>query len=200
MRSQSTAPQDQVPCRLFIPDQTPLPEVLRRTTHLGVGARHDDLEFMAFYGIALCFGKSDQWFAGVTCTDGKGSSRNGAFASMAPEQLAETRAAEQIRAAEIGGYGAMIQLGYSSSQITTPSDTALRTDLLQILESTRPQVVYTHNPADKHASHIAVFASLLQAVRSMPPAERPGQLIGCEVWRDLDWMCDSEKVRLDASG
>jgi hypothetical protein len=23
---------------------------------------------------------------------------------------------------------------------------------------------------------------------------------GCEVWRDLDWMCDDEKIALDVSG
>lgn len=189
-----------VPGRLFVPDQKPLPEALKRTTHLGVGAHHDDLEFMAFHGIAQCFGKGDKWFAGVTCTDGKGSSRNGVFASMTSEQLAETRAAEQTRAAEIGGYGSMITLDYPSSQITNPAEIALRADLIQILQATQPEVVYTHNPADKHATHIGVFASLLDAIRSLPSADRPRQLIGCEVWRDLDWMCDSEKVRMDATG
>lgn len=189
-----------IPGRIFVPDQKPLTVALERTTHLGVGAHHDDLEFMAFHGIAHCFGKSDQWFAGVTCTDGKGSSRSGAFANMTPEQLAETRTAEQVRAAEIGGYGAMITLDYPSSQITNPADVALRDDLVRILKATKPEVVYTHNPADKHATHIGVFAALLDAIRSLSPADRPRQLIGCEVWRDLDWMCDSEKVRMDATG
>ena len=189
-----------LPGRLFVPDQTALPEALKRTTHLGVGAHHDDLEFMAFHGIAQCFGKGDKWFAGVTCTDGKGSSRNGIFASMTQEQLAETRAAEQIRAAEIGGYGSMITLDYPSSRVTNPAEIALRADLIHILQATQPEVVYTHNPADKHATHIGVFAALLDAIRSLRPSDRPRQLIGCEVWRDLDWMCDSEKVRMDATG
>ena len=189
-----------IPGRLFVPDQKVLPEALTRTTHLGVGAHHDDLEFMAFHGIAQCFGRGDKWFAGVTCTDGKGSSRNGVFASMTSEQLAETRAAEQTRAAEIGGYGSMITLDYPSSRVTNPAEIALRADLTQILQATQPEVVYTHNPADKHATHIGVFAALLGAIRSLPPADRPRQLIGCEVWRDLDWMCDSEKVRMDATG
>jgi LmbE family N-acetylglucosaminyl deacetylase len=196
--SQSSA--SPVSGRLFIPDGSPVHEALRRTTHLGVGAHHDDLEFMAFHGIVECFGKHDKWFAGVTCADGKGSSRGGAYASLTPEQLAETRSEEQIQAAGIGGYGAMIQLDYPSSRITTPSDPALRADLCQILQATSPEVVYTHNPADKHATHIGVFASLLEAIRSLPPSARPRQLIGCEVWRDLDWMCDSEKVRMDATG
>ena len=32
-----------------------------------------------------------------------------------------------------------------------------------------------------------------------PPRARPAQLYGCEVWRDLDWMLDEEKVVFDLS-
>jgi LmbE family N-acetylglucosaminyl deacetylase len=189
-----------IPGRLFVPDDIPEPACLERITHLGVGAHHDDLEFMAFHGIVECHGKNDQWFAGVTCTDGKGSSRKGAFAGMSPEDLAKTRSDEQIEAARIGGYGAMIQLDHPSSLATNPADTTFRDDLFQILRATRPRTVYTHNPADKHATHIGVFAALLQALRRLTPAERPARFIGCEVWRDLDWVCDSEKIRMDVSG
>lgn len=200
MSSKITVLASQDAVRIFVPDQKPLPEALQRITHLGVGAHHDDLEFMAFHGILECHGKNDLWFGGVTCTDGKGSSRNGDFANMTPDQLAETRAAEQNRAAEMGGYGVMIQLGHPSFRITNPADIALQKDLVRILDATRPDIVYTHNPADKHTTHIAVFASLLQAIRSMPKADRPKKFIGCEVWRDLDWMSDSEKILMDASG
>ena len=31
----------------------------------------------------------------------------------------------------------------------------------------------------------------------LKPEERPEQVYGCEVWRDLDWLCDDEKVYLD---
>ena len=200
MPPESTASEKNLPGRLFVPDQMPRPACLERITHLGVGAHHDDLEFMAFHGIAECFGKADQWFGGVTCTDGKGSSRSGAFADMNPEELGKTRSDEQIEAARIGGYGAMIQLDHPSSLATNPADTTLRDELFQILRATRPDTVYTHNPADKHATHIGVFASLLQALRQLPAAERPARLIGCEVWRDLDWMPDSEKIRMDVTG
>ena len=105
-----------------------------------------------------------------------------------------------LQEARIGGYGAMIQLDHPSSLATNPADTTLRDELFQILRATRPDTVYTHNPADKHATHIGVFASLLQALRQLPAAERPARLIGCEVWRDLDWMPDSEKIRMDVTG
>lgn len=186
--------------QILIPDNRPMPEAASRVTHLGVGAHHDDLEFMAFHGIVQCMDRDDRWFGGVTCTDGQGSSRSGVFAQMTPEELGKVRASEQNEAASIGQYGLMVQLGYPSSAVTNPSDTRLREDLIRILKATRPEVIYTHSPADKHKTHLGVFASLLHALRSLLAGERPKQLIGCEVWRDLDWMLDSEKVRMDVSG
>ena len=186
--------------QVFVPDALPFPDAASRVTHLGVGAHHDDLEFMAFHGIVECMDHPDRWFGGVTCTDGRGSSRSGVFAEMSPEELGRVRAKEQNEAAVIGQYGIMFQLGYPSSAVTNPADTRLREDLTRILKSTRPEVVYSHSPADKHRTHLGVFASLLHALRALPLEERPKQLIGCEVWRDLDWMLDSEKVRMDVSG
>ena len=45
------------------------------TTHLGVGAHQDDLEFMALHGILECYQRPDRWFSGIMVTDGRGSSR-----------------------------------------------------------------------------------------------------------------------------
>jgi hypothetical protein len=61
-------------------------------------------------------------------------------------------------------------------------------------------VLYTHNPADKHASHVAVFQACLEAVKRMPPYSRPRKIYGCEVWRDLDWLEPEDKIALDVSG
>ena len=61
-------------------------------------------------------------------------------------------------------------------------------------------VVYTHNPADKHDTHIAVVVPVLQAIREMPREHRPAQVHGCEVWRSLDWMPDAEKIAHHVSG
>lgn len=178
--------------RIFVPDQSSDP--LSRITHLGVGAHQDDLEFMAFHGILECFRSREKWFGGVTCTDGAGSSRSGDYANFTDKEMQETRIQEQDAAAVVGNYGVMIQLGFPSSAVKSPSDPSLKNDLLQILRATRPEVVYTHNPADKHDTHIGVFAATIQALREMPSAERPKAVYGCEVWRGLDWMLDSEKV------
>jgi len=71
-------------------------------------------------------------------------------------------------------------------------------DLRSIFAGCRPEVVFLHNPADKHDTHIAVLLRCLEAIRSLPADRRPARVLGCEVWRDLDWLPDSEKVALDS--
>ena len=185
---------------VFIPDGNAVPEALARVTHLGIGAHQDDLEFMAFHGIIACFGREDKWFGGVTCTNGKGSSRTGPYAELSDQQIAAIRRQEQNKAAAIGQFGAMIQLDYASSAVKSSAATDLKNDLKAIFAATQPEVVYTHNPADKHETHIGVVVAALQAMRELPSEMRPKQVIGCEVWRDLDWLLDSEKVVMDVSG
>ena len=185
---------------IFIPDAAPQADALARVTHLGIGAHQDDLEFMAFHGILNCFARDDQWFGGVTCTNGAGSSRTGPYADFSDAQMMTIRRQEQNTAATIGGYAAMIQLDYPSSTLKDPSAQELKNDLVTILTATRPDVVYTHNPADKHDTHIAVTIAALLAMRQLPRDQRPRQVIGCEVWRNLDWLPDEEKILMDVSG
>lgn len=185
---------------MFIPDATTRAEALARVTHLGIGAHQDDLEFMAFHGILECFARGDRWFGGVTCTNGAGSSRTGPYADFTDAEMMVIRRQEQDTAAQIGGYGAMIQLDYPSSAVKSPTDPSLKEDLFAILSATLPETVYTHNPADKHDTHIGVTIAALQAMREMPAASRPKKVIGCEVWRALDWLPDGEKVLMDVSG
>ena len=190
----------QATAHIFIPDGKPVADALPRITHLGIGAHQDDLEFMAFHGILACFARDDQWFGGVTCTNGSGSSRTGPYAGCTDAQMMATRRQEQNTAAVIGQFGAMFQLDYPSSAIKSATDPSLKNDLKQILAATRPEVVYTHNPADKHDTHIGVVIAALQAMRELPRDQRPKKVIGCEVWRNLDWLPDAEKVLMDVSG
>lgn len=185
---------------LFIPDGLDEPGALSRITHLGIGAHQDDLEFMAFHGILACYRSDRQWFAGVTCTHGAGSARTGPYAGCSDVQMQAIRRKEQHLAARIGQYGAMIQLDYPSAAVRDPRGTALRDDLVAVLRATRPRVVYTHNPADKHDTHIGVAVAAIQALRALPPEQRPKAVHGCEVWRSLDWMPAAAKVVHDVSG
>ena len=185
---------------IFIPDDIPEVDALQRVTHLGIGAHQDDLEFMAFHGILECFARDDRWFGGVTCTNGAGSSRTGPYADFTNDRMMEVRKQEQNTAAVIGGYATMIQLDYPSSAVKSAHEQELKKDLKTIIEATRPEVVYTHNPADKHDTHIGVVIAALLAIRELPQDQRPKKVIGCEVWRNLDWLPDESKVLMDVSG
>jgi len=191
----------QIPsAEIFVPDGLPATDALARVTHLGIGAHQDDLEFMAFHGILQCFHSETEWFGGVTCTNGSGSARTGAYADFSDEEMMAVRREEQRQAAIVGRYAAMVQLDYPSGIAKDPADSRLREDLRAIFAASRPRVVYTHNPADKHDTHIAVVVPVIQAIRGLPREQRPQAVHGCEVWRDLDWLGDREKIVHDVGG
>jgi LmbE family N-acetylglucosaminyl deacetylase len=185
---------------IFVPDGLPVERALKRITHLGIGAHQDDLEFMAFHGILECHASKTKWFGGVTCTNGSGSSRAGKYKRFSDEQMMAVRRREQNKSAKLGKFGVMIQLDYPSSAVKSPTDESLKNDLKEILAAMKPQIVYTHNPADKHDTHIGVVVAALQAMRELPRGQRPKKIIGCEVWRNLDWLPDAEKVLMNVSG
>jgi len=181
-------------------------EALARVTHLCVAAHQDDIEIMAFAGIADCIGRAGRAFGGVVVTNGSGSPRAGAFARMSDGQMRQARRAEQRKAAELGGYAIQIQLAHSSADVKQRNQAGagasanVFADLRQIFSACRPEVVYLHNPADKHDTHVAVALRCIEAMRALPVARRPKRVLGCEVWRGLDWMTDSDarKVALDS--
>jgi LmbE family N-acetylglucosaminyl deacetylase len=183
----------------YVPDRRPLAAALARTTHLCLAAHQDDIEILAYHGIAECYASKERWFTGVVLTDGSGSPRAGKFAHYSDEQMKAVRRREQRRAAKIGRYSAMLQFSHPSTVVKSPRSAAVRADLTAVLEATNPHTVYLHNPADKHDTHVAVFLRCLEALRALPKAKRPKQVYGCEVWRDLDWLPDADKQVLDAS-
>lgn len=170
---------------------------LARTTHLCVGAHADDIEIMAHSAIAECHGSAERSFTGVVATDGAGSPRSGRYAAYGDGRMRETRRAEQRRAAEIGKYGLQLQLGHPSADWKAPGHPGVAADLAAILGGCRPAALYLHNPADKHDTHVAVFLRCLEALRALPRERRPARVLGCEVWRGLDWLDDADKVALD---
>ena len=186
---------------LYIPDSVVPPEAYARCSHLGIGAHQDDLEFMAFHGISTCYGQDGLFFGGITCTDGGGSSRAGKYADTTDEEMMAIRADEQREAAKLGHYSFVQQLALPSSVIKDPAQRSQLVDTLEvILLQSQPEVLYTHNPADSHTTHVAVFLAVIEAIRRVPPYSRPKKVYGCEVWRDLDWLAPEDKVALDVSG
>lgn len=184
---------------IFIPDGTPLETALRRTTHLAVGAHQDDIEIMAYHGILTCFQNPELWFSAVTVTNGSGSPRTDLYAKYTDEQMMAVRRKEQKKSAIIGEYSVQFLLDYPSSAIKDKNNRSPIEDLKLILTATRPQIIYTHNLADKHDTHVGVAIRLIQALREINEQYRPEKLYGCEVWRDLDWLIDEDKVPFDVS-
>jgi LmbE family N-acetylglucosaminyl deacetylase len=184
---------------VFVPDATEMPAALARTTHLCISAHQDDIEIMAYHGVAECFGRSDRWFSGVVVTNGAGSPRLGIYGQYSDEEMQQVRLREQRKAAYVGEYGCQIQLGYSSGAVKDANQAGVRQDLEAILRVARPEVVYLHNLADKHDTHVGVALRAIAALRALSGEFRPSKVYGCEVWRDLDWLSDEHKQALPVS-
>ena len=184
---------------IYIPDGSDPAEALARTTHLSVAAHQDDIEIMAIDGILRAYEQPDVHFTGCVVTGGHGSARAGNFAQVSDDEMARIRVEEQKEAARIGKYSAQVFLSYPSSEVKKAGNQDLKADLKNLIRQTRPEVIYTHNLADKHNTHVGVLMRLLEALRELGPVELPVSLIGCEVWRNLDWLSDEKKVVMDVS-
>lgn len=184
---------------IHVPDGASPADALARVTHLCVVAHQDDIEIMAHAGICDCLDAPDRLaFGGVVVTNGAGSPRTGPYARLTDAEMQIERRQEQRRAADLGRYAIQLQLAHPSADVKQAGHPGVRADLVKIFEGCRPDVVYLHNPADKHNTHVAVLLRCLEALRALPPERRPKRVLGCEGWRDLDWLLDADKVVLDA--
>ena len=181
----------------YIPDGTQEQAAISRTTHLAISAHQDDIEFMAYAPIAECFGNQDKWFGAIVVTDGAGSPRSGLYADYTDEQMKKVRVVEQKKAACAGEYGFLAMLSHPSKEVKDAGNIKIIEELAELIRKAKPKYLYTHNLADKHETHVATALKVIAALRMLNPEERPEKVYGCEVWRDLDWMCDDEKVYLD---
>lgn len=181
----------------YIPDGTDDETGISRTTHLAIAAHQDDIEFMAYAPIAECFGAPDKWFGAIVVTDGAGSPRSGLYADYTDEEMKAVRIVEQKKAAFVGEYSFLAMLGYPSKAVKDAKNEKVVEELAALIRRARPKYLYTHNLADKHDTHVATALRVIAALRKLAPEERPEKVYGCEVWRDLDWLCDDEKVYLD---
>ncbi len=185
--------------KLFVPDGLPDDKALARTTHMAVGAHPDDIEIMAFHGILECFHQQTKWFTGVTVTNGSGSPRDGVYEDYTDDEMRAVRIKEQKKATIVGEYAAQAFLDYPSSAVKDAGNRAPVEDIIELLKAAQPEVLFANNLADKHETHVAVALRVIEAVRDLPADQRPNRVFGCEVWRDLDWMCDDDKVAFECS-
>ena len=184
---------------IFVPDGEFVENALSRTTHLCFSAHQDDIEIMAAQPILECFQKEDKWFTGVVVTDGRGSPRNSIYERYSDDEMRLARFKEQRKAAYVGEFSAQVMLDYPSAIVKDGSRSEPVEDMVRILRATKPRFVYTHNLADKHDTHVAVALRVVEALRKLDQAERPERVVGCEVWRALDWMVDADKVLMNLS-
>lgn len=179
---------------LYIPDGTGEAEALERTSILCITAHQDDVELMAMGDILECYGSEEQHFGAVVVTDGAGSPRSGFYGSYTDQEMQKTRQREQCNAATIGGYSFAALLQYPSAAVKDAASALPAEDIAQALRAAQPQTVITHNPADKHDTHVAVLSQVVRAIRMLEPELRPRTLLGGECWRGLDWVPDERKI------
>jgi LmbE family N-acetylglucosaminyl deacetylase len=184
---------------IFVPDGFPAEEALKRTTHMAISAHQDDIEIMAYDGVLKCFQQKNNWFTAVIVTNGSGLPRDGLYKNYTDAEMQVIRRKEQKKAAQVGEYSALALLDYPSSEVKDSSNKDTIEDLANLFKLARPEVIYTHNLADRHDTHVSVVLRVIEAIRQLPSNERPQKLYGCEVWRDLDWLTDGDKVCFDVS-
>lgn len=184
--------------QLFVPNGTSIEEALARTTHLGIGAHPDDLEFMTWRPILDCFEEQRLWFSGVVVSDGRSSPRAGQYAEYSDQAMVEVRLKEQRHAATTGEYSVVVSLMHSETgEVMAGTLRPLIEDLKAVLKATQPEVVVTHNLADSHPHHLVVATATVWALREL--AYLPRQFYGGEIWRSLDWLITSDKMTFDVS-
>ncbi|MGI6680496.1 MAG: PIG-L deacetylase family protein [Bdellovibrionota bacterium] len=160
---------------------------------LAIGAHQDDIEIMSFPPILEAY-HSDKKFGAITCTDGAGSPSSGPYASYTREEMIECRKQEERNAAKLGDYAFLIQLGYTSREaMAKETNDFLSKDIEQVILKYRPKKIYTHNPFDKHKTHLAVYCATMKALHNISDQYKPAKVLGGECWRDLDWIPDGIK-------
>ncbi|HEX6138858.1 MAG TPA: PIG-L deacetylase family protein [Candidatus Limnocylindria bacterium] len=126
----------------------------------------DDAEFGAAPTIAALTAAGARVDYVVTTDGGKGTDD----ASVAPEELAATRIAEQRAAADVLGVGEIVHLGYPDGYLTPSLE--LRRDITRQIRHFRPDLVIAQNPQRRtdgnpfiaHPDHLATGEATLAAV------------------------------------
>jgi LmbE family N-acetylglucosaminyl deacetylase len=99
----------------------------------------------------------------VLCTDGQAGT---ADRSLAPDELAERRAAEQRAAADFMGVKHLVMLRYPDGGLEDTRE--LRGDIVRAIRTYRPHTVFTHDPyriqGFQHRDHRMVGISTTDAV------------------------------------
>ena len=98
-------------------------------------------------------------------TNGSGSPREDIYKNCTDDESCAVRRKEQKKAAIVDEYSAQVHLDYPSSAVKGRNIAAVTGDLIKLFEAAQLEVVYTHNLADKHDTHVGVALRVIEAVR-----------------------------------
>ncbi len=185
---------------IYVPDGVEGAAAFSRVKSVVVGAHQDDVEFMGFPLILEAYGTSEPSFGAVVMSNGAGSPRSGVYANCTDADMQAIRRKEQKLAADVGHYAVLVQPWFTSKALRDSENQAPSDELAAVLGAMHPEVVMTHNFADKHNTHVGTALNVIRAIRKLPKAKRPKKLLGGEGWRSLDWVSDKEKLRLNSGG
>lgn len=114
---------------------------------LAIGAHPDDIEYYAGGTLAKMVEGGDE-VTFVVATDG----RRGSFNGTNPRHLAKMRRLEQEEAAKAIGVKKVIHLNYKDGSLEE-NIKRLKKDLLKILLSERPEIIFTFDPQKQYVIH-----------------------------------------------
>ena len=172
---------------------------LGKVKYLAISAHEDDVEIMAYYPIGKAFRSKKYSFAAAVTSDGAGSARTNEYKDYTDEMMKEVRYVEQKQASEIGRYNVLYLLKHSSKQIKDKNDEEIINEYIDIIKELSPDIIFTHSLLDKHPTHLGVVLKVIEALRRLPKENQPKHVYGMEVWRDLDWVNDEDKIAFDVS-
>ncbi|MDR3216542.1 MAG: PIG-L family deacetylase [Clostridiaceae bacterium] len=164
--------------------------------YLVVVAHPDDGEILAA-GPVTESANGKTVLALAVLTDGAGSARSGAFAAYTDDEMKAVRVKEQRAAAEEGRFESLYMLRVPSGELKAGSAEAVRA-IADIIAEKQPEILITHNPFDRHPTHLAAGRTVMEALRSLPAGKRPKTVWGGEVWRSLDWLPVKYRLALPA--
>jgi len=180
-----------------VPDGVSVDEAMKRTKVLAIGAHADDLELMAAPAIMQAYTGDPYTFTGIVLTDGRSSPKTGPYAECTTEQMIRLRQEEQMRAADIGRYSAVIMLNMESKDVKDSEGRGSEALYPLIAAATGSRTIWTHNVLDRHPTHLATALRTVEAIRRLSSDQRPERIWGGEVWGALDCLPDVCRFPLD---
>jgi LmbE family N-acetylglucosaminyl deacetylase len=134
----------------------------------------------------------------VILTNGANPPKQGQYSGMSGEEMSLMRNEEQERAAEIGGYGWVLQLNMPSASLDGELGVRLGDWFKSWMSQMQVETLYSHHPLDQHPTHLASFRWLHRFIKGM---ERHQNLkwFGGEVWGKLEWLPLQYRVNLDVT-